>query len=149
MRQARCRGAICSTSSTLLKSRKRVCAAHFLHGRNLRGNDLKKLHSHGPPTFLAERADFPFIAVRPQLPEGSRPCAGSNRFLDELLERYPFGQNPGLSRRREPEGGKCVGICRVRVRALRGPRDGLRSWSLVPVSEIHPIADTVLPRGQR
>ena len=61
----------------------------FLHGRSLRGNDLKKLHRYGPPSLLDERTDFPFITVCPQLPDGSWPSAGLNRLLDEVLEQYP------------------------------------------------------------
>jgi len=43
----------------------------FLHGAGERGNDLSRVKIYGPPRLAEERpADFPFIIVSPQCPEG-------------------------------------------------------------------------------
>jgi predicted peptidase len=42
----------------------------FLHGAGERGEDLDKVKQWGPPRFLPERPDFPFIVVSPQCPKG-------------------------------------------------------------------------------
>jgi len=41
----------------------------FLHGMGERGDDIEKIKEHGPPRFLADRTDFPFIVVSPQCPD--------------------------------------------------------------------------------
>lgn len=41
----------------------------FLHGMGERGDDLTKLKLHGPPSFLDEKKDFPFITISPQCPD--------------------------------------------------------------------------------
>jgi len=38
----------------------------FLHGRGESGTDLELVKKHGPPSFLNEKSDFPFITVSPQ-----------------------------------------------------------------------------------
>ncbi|HEV2131679.1 MAG TPA: prolyl oligopeptidase family serine peptidase, partial [Longimicrobiaceae bacterium] len=55
----------------------------FLHGAGERGDDLEKVMIHGPPKLVAERPDFPFIVVSPQVPEDR---IWSVSFLDALLE---------------------------------------------------------------
>ena len=40
----------------------------FLHGSDERGNDLKILKRNGPPSFLDNKSDFPFVVVSPQCP---------------------------------------------------------------------------------
>ena len=42
----------------------------FLHGAGERGEDLDKVKQWGPPRFVPERPDFPFIVVSPQCPRG-------------------------------------------------------------------------------
>ncbi|MFN3167269.1 MAG: prolyl oligopeptidase family serine peptidase [Phycisphaeraceae bacterium] len=43
----------------------------FLHGAGERGDDLKKVKSHGPPKMVAQGHDFGAIVVSPQCPAGS------------------------------------------------------------------------------
>ena len=40
----------------------------FLHGSDERGKDLSILKKHGPPSFLDDKSDFPFVVVSPQCP---------------------------------------------------------------------------------
>lgn len=42
----------------------------FLHGSGERGDDLSRLKVHGPPKHAAAGADYPFVLVAPQVPEG-------------------------------------------------------------------------------
>jgi len=42
----------------------------FLHGAGERGENLDKVKQWGPPRFVPERPDFPFIVVSPQCPRG-------------------------------------------------------------------------------
>lgn len=42
----------------------------FLHGAGERGTNLSKVAVHGPPKFVTNRADFPFIVISPQCPPG-------------------------------------------------------------------------------
>lgn len=60
----------------------------WLHGRSLRGDNLSKLRRYGPPSFLDERPDFPFVTICPQLPDGSWPAESLGRLLDEILDTY-------------------------------------------------------------
>ncbi|MBS1704399.1 MAG: dienelactone hydrolase family protein [Armatimonadetes bacterium] len=48
----------------------------FLHGAGERGDDLDKVKVHGPPRYVNEGQEFPFIIVSPQCPE--------NRWWDPL-----------------------------------------------------------------
>jgi len=43
----------------------------FLHGGDERGEDLSILKRKGPPSFLDDNSDFPFVVVSPQCPENS------------------------------------------------------------------------------
>ncbi|MEX1041284.1 MAG: prolyl oligopeptidase family serine peptidase [Pirellulaceae bacterium] len=38
----------------------------FLHGAGQRGTDVQQVRDHGPPSFVEQQADFPFITVSPQ-----------------------------------------------------------------------------------
>jgi predicted peptidase len=40
----------------------------FLHENDERGNDLSILKRKGPPSFLDDKNDFPFVVVSPQCP---------------------------------------------------------------------------------
>jgi len=42
----------------------------FLHGSGERGDDLELVKTHGPPSFLDDTTDFPFIVASPQCPSG-------------------------------------------------------------------------------
>jgi predicted peptidase len=42
----------------------------FLHGAGERGTNVWKVATHGPPKIAPTKADFPFIVVSPQCPEG-------------------------------------------------------------------------------
>ena len=44
----------------------------FLHGAGERGNNVTKVAAHGPPLIVQTKANFPFIVVSPQCPEGAR-----------------------------------------------------------------------------
>lgn len=56
----------------------------FLHGSGERGTDINKVKVNGPPSFLDNRKDFPFITVSPQCPEGSWWITED---LQEMLEQ--------------------------------------------------------------
>jgi predicted peptidase len=63
----------------------------FLHGSGERGNDLALLKKNGPPSFLDENYDFPFVVVTPQCsPDDhwhSRPLL---RLLDSIESKLPI-----------------------------------------------------------
>ena len=66
----------------------------FLHGMGERGDDLNKLKVHGPPSFLDDKADFPFITISPQCPD----TVVWNEaillpFYEEIIEKYPVDKN--------------------------------------------------------
>ena len=42
----------------------------FLHGDGEKGDDLNLVKTHGPPSFIVDTTDFPFIVVSPQGSEG-------------------------------------------------------------------------------
>jgi len=42
----------------------------FLHGSGERGDDLDLVKKHGPPSFLDDTTDFPFVVASPQCHEG-------------------------------------------------------------------------------
>jgi predicted esterase len=44
----------------------------FLHGSGERGNDLNLVKKNGPPSFLDDSSDFPFVVVSPQCMDGQR-----------------------------------------------------------------------------
>lgn len=60
----------------------------WLHGRSLRGRDLERVKRYGPPARFKKKADYPFVAVFPQLPDGGWPPETLGRLLDECLEKY-------------------------------------------------------------
>jgi predicted peptidase len=61
----------------------------FLHGAGERGTDLRKVAIHGPPKYVEEHPDFPFILLSPQCPEGK---LWSNDILlpllDEIIQKH-------------------------------------------------------------
>jgi len=44
----------------------------FLHGSGERGDSLELVKKNGPPSFVENRPDFPFILVSPQCPKDTR-----------------------------------------------------------------------------
>ena len=66
----------------------------FLHGRGESGNDLERVKKHGPPSFLDEVSDFPFVTVSPQCSDHdvwqTRPLL---RLLDEIESKLPIDKN--------------------------------------------------------
>jgi predicted peptidase len=55
----------------------------FLHGVGERGADVRKVAIHGPPHYVADHPEFPFILVSPQCPVGEH---WSNEILLALLD---------------------------------------------------------------
>jgi len=61
----------------------------FLHGSGERGDSLELVKKNGPPSFVENRPDFPFITVSPQCAEGSRwNTEDLQIMLDQLLVKY-------------------------------------------------------------
>jgi len=61
----------------------------FLHGAGERGDDLNRVKAHGPPKFLDNKKDFPFIVVSPQCPKSEHWEAFKlNALLEEIVEKY-------------------------------------------------------------
>ena len=61
----------------------------FLHGAGERGDDLDSVKLHGPPKFLDQEKDFPFIVVSPQCPAGEWwESYKLNTLMEELAEKY-------------------------------------------------------------
>lgn len=66
----------------------------FLHGSGARGSDLSLLKSAGPPSFLDNCSDFPFVVVSPQCPE-NRNWDNENllALLDHIEATFPIDKN--------------------------------------------------------
>jgi predicted peptidase len=61
----------------------------FLHGSGERGDSIEKVKTHGPPSFVENRPDFPFITVSPQCPSGTRwNIDDLQGMLEQLLVKY-------------------------------------------------------------
>ncbi len=61
----------------------------FLHGAGERGTDVWKVATHGPPKYVKDHPEFPFIVASPQCPDGqvwSREVLLG--LLDDLLAGY-------------------------------------------------------------
>ncbi|PKQ61144.1 phospholipase [Labilibaculum filiforme] len=66
----------------------------FLHGMGERGNDLNMVKFHGPPSFLDDRKDFPFICISPQCPDTIYwNEALLLPFYKEIISKYPVDKN--------------------------------------------------------
>jgi predicted peptidase len=55
----------------------------FLHGAGERGNDVWQVAAHGPPKYVKDHPDFPFILLSPQCPQDQ---LWSNDVLMGLLD---------------------------------------------------------------
>lgn len=63
----------------------------FLHGGSGRGQNLDLVKSYGPPLIAEEQADFPFVVLAPQCPEGEYWTTKADMLaalLADILERY-------------------------------------------------------------
>ncbi len=66
----------------------------FLHGMGERGNDLNLVKFHGPPSFLDNKKDFPFICISPQCPDSVYWNEDLLLpFYDEIISKYPVDKN--------------------------------------------------------
>jgi predicted peptidase len=60
----------------------------FLHGSGERGTDLEQVKVNGPPRFVQDHPEFPFVVVSPQVPPGMAWDSDAiNALLDQLLAR--------------------------------------------------------------
>jgi predicted peptidase len=63
----------------------------FLHGAGERGEDLDKVKQWGPPRFVPDRPDFPFIVVSPQCPKGQWwDIVLLTALIDQIEQTYPI-----------------------------------------------------------
>lgn len=61
----------------------------FLHGSGERGDSIELVKKHGPPSFVENRSDFPFITVSPQCPIGTWwNIEDLQQMLEQLLLIY-------------------------------------------------------------
>lgn len=65
----------------------------FLHGAGERGDSLALVKKHGPLKMAEQQADFPFIVVAPQCPEGRWWYASELKvLLDKVISNYRVDQ---------------------------------------------------------
>ena len=63
----------------------------FLHGTGERGDSLNLVKKHGPPSFVENHPDFPFITVSPQCPDTTKwmwILEDLQAMLEQLLVKY-------------------------------------------------------------
>ena len=67
----------------------------FLHGSGESGMDIENVKKHGPPEFLDDRPDFPFIVASPQAPYPPRGFDPEELtiLLNQLLQRLPIDKD--------------------------------------------------------
>ena len=67
----------------------------FLHGSGESGIDIDNVKKHGPPKFLDDRPDFPFIVASPQAPYPPRGFDPEELtvFLNQLLQPLPIDED--------------------------------------------------------
>jgi len=68
----------------------------FLHGSSGRGHNLDLVKSYGPPLIAEQQADFPFVVIAPQCPEGEYWTTKADilaALLDDILKRYQIDQD--------------------------------------------------------
>jgi predicted peptidase len=63
----------------------------FLHGKSLRGSDLKRVGSYGLPKRLKTDKGFPFIVIAPQLPANQRwtDTRALASLVNDVASMYP------------------------------------------------------------
>ncbi|MBD2100050.1 prolyl oligopeptidase family serine peptidase [Leptolyngbya sp. FACHB-261] len=61
----------------------------FLHGAGERGSDLNRVKQHGIAKLVEEQANFPFITVSPQCPQGQHwQVSLLSTLLDQVTQTY-------------------------------------------------------------
>jgi len=67
----------------------------YLHGKSLRGNDLKRVSAYGLPRRLRTDKGFPFIVVCPQLPGDQRwtDTRAMASLVQDIAKRYPVDRS--------------------------------------------------------
>jgi predicted peptidase len=85
--------------------RARLPVILYLHGANLRGNDVNRVRAMGLPRLLESTNSFPFVVVSPLCPQGEiwSDAAAIDAVLDEVLKSprvdprriYVVGQGMG------------------------------------------------------
>jgi len=61
----------------------------FLHGSGERGTELDLVKKNGPPHFVEQQPDFPFILISPQCPEGQWWSIDAlDAMLSNILKKY-------------------------------------------------------------
>lgn len=66
----------------------------FLHGSGERGTDIELVKKHGPPSFVNEDSDFPFVLLAPQCKEGDRWSSWTLiRLIEEIEEKVNIDTN--------------------------------------------------------
>ena len=126
----------------------------FLHGSGERGDTLLPVKAHGPPKFLDQRPDFPFIVVSPQAPaDGAWDPHLLHGLLQQLLAELRVDANrvgaTGLSM-----GGRGVwawaldypqDLAAIAPISGEGDEDRMARIPHLPVWAFHGEADTVVP----
>jgi predicted peptidase len=66
----------------------------FLHGKGERGTDLELVKKNGPPNFIEEKPDFPFIMISPLCPEGEYWSIDAlDALLTKILKKYRIDED--------------------------------------------------------
>ncbi|MFZ4548052.1 MAG: prolyl oligopeptidase family serine peptidase [Bacteroidales bacterium] len=66
----------------------------FLHGSGERGDSIELVKRNGPPSFIENQLDFPFIMVSPQCPEGTWWVIEDLQvMLEQMLAKYRIDRN--------------------------------------------------------
>ena len=126
----------------------------FLHGSGERGDTLQPVKAHGPPKFLDQRPDVPFIVVSPQVPsDGAWDSHLLHGLLQQLLGELHIDANrvsaTGLSM-----GGRGVwawaqdyphDLAAIAPISGEGDEDRMARIPHLPVWAFHGDADTVVP----
>lgn len=68
----------------------------FFHGATARGQNLDLVKSYGPPLLAEEQADFPFVVLAPQCPDGEYWTTKVDMvaaLLDHIIKKYKIDPN--------------------------------------------------------
>ena len=114
----------------------------FLHGYGERGNDLELLKKHPLPQMLAQRTDFPFIVVSPQLPGDLFPWDSQIESLNVLLGGIRKGYS--VDPKRLYLTGLSIGGAGTWEFALRYPK---RFAAIVPIAGFYKHGSQEMPRN--
>jgi predicted peptidase len=126
----------------------------FLHGMGERGNDLNLVKFHGPPSFLDNKKDFPFICISPQCPDSVYWKEDLLLpFYDEIIAKYPIDKDriyiTGLSMGGFGTWGSIVAKPDLFAAAVPicggGDPSQLESIKTIPIWVFHGAKDDVVP----